>query len=121
MSSTDERQERPEIAFIDVYRPYLSLKSKFDALVSKDADINKGYNHILHSCLNRVISEMRHNDPVFDRLYKDISYGGSYYDKLAVGNLRQEFDLNVIFKVRFKPSCLDRSNGIPPLNLGSRE
>ena len=108
MSSTDERQES-----------FINLKSKFDALVSKDADINKGYNHILHSCLNRVISEMRHNDPVFDRLYKGISYGGSYYDKLAVGNLRHEFDLNVIFKVRFKLSCRDRSNGIPPLNLGS--
>ena len=94
----------------DTLESFVNLKSKFDALVSKDADIDKGYNHILHSCLGQVFSEMRQNDPVFDHFYKGIHYGGSYYDKLAVGNLRQEFDLNVIFKVRFKLSCVDHSN-----------
>ena len=64
--------------------------------------INKGYDHILHSCLDKIISGMRQTDPVFDRLYNGIHFGGSYFDGLAVGNLRHEFDLNVIFKVGFK-------------------
>ena len=67
-------------------------------------DISKGYNHILHSCLSEIISEMRQRDPVFDRLHNGIHYGGSYFDGLAVGNLRHEFDLNVIFKVGLKQS-----------------
>ena len=45
---------------------------------------------------------MRQSDIVFDRLYSGIHYGGSYFDGLAVGNLRHEFDLNVIFKVGLK-------------------
>ena len=101
MSST-EGQESSELTL----EGFVNLKSKFDALVSKDADITKGYNHILHSCLDQVISEMRQSDAVFDNLYQGIHYGGSFYDKLAVGNLRQEFDLNVIFRVRFKPSLM---------------
>ena len=112
MSSTDERHKVHDLSELALeYESFVNLKSKFDALVSKDADINKGYNNILHSCLGQVISEMRQKDSVFDQLYKGMHYGGSYYDKLAVGNLRHEFDLNVIFKVRFKPSCLDHLNG----------
>ena len=53
---------------------------------------------------------MRQSDPVFDRLYNGIHYGGSYFDGLAVGNLRHEFDLNIIFKVGFKLKIIDLSD-----------
>ena len=42
---------------------------------------------------------MRNSDPTFRHLYQDIHFSGGYYDKLAVGNLRHEFDLNIIYKV----------------------
>eukprot|EP00090_Calanus_glacialis_P016007 TRINITY_DN25115_c0_g1_i1.p1 TRINITY_DN25115_c0_g1~~TRINITY_DN25115_c0_g1_i1.p1 ORF type:complete len:479 (-),score=90.59 TRINITY_DN25115_c0_g1_i1:30-1439(-) len=78
---------------------FTNLKTKFDSLVARDADIEKGYNEILHPCLNGVINEMKNTDSTFCHLYQDIHFSGSYYDKLAVGNLRHEFDLNVIYKV----------------------
>ena len=81
---------------------FANLKSKYDALVKKDEDISKEYNRILHACLDRVLFDMRRRDETFGRLYRDLYYGGSYFDKLAVGNLRHEFDLDVIFKVRGK-------------------
>ena len=80
---------------------FVNLKSKYDALVKKDEDISKEYNKILHTCLDKVLSDMRMKDETFGRLYRDLYYGGSYFDKLAVGNLRHEFDLDVIFRVKF--------------------
>ena len=80
---------------------FINLKSKYDALVKKDEDISKGYNKILHTCLHQVLSDMR-KDKTFGRLFRqELYYGGSYFDKLAVGNLRHEFDLDVIFRVGF--------------------
>ena len=80
---------------------FVNLKSKFDAKVKKDEDINKEYNKILRACLDQVFSDMRLKDATFGRLYQDLYYGGSFFDKLAVGNLRHEFDLDVIFRVKF--------------------
>ena len=80
---------------------FVNLKSKFDAKVKKDEDISKEYNKILRACLDQVLSDMRLKDATFGRLCQDIYYGGSYFDKLAVGNLRHEFDLDVIFRVKF--------------------
>lgn len=79
---------------------FKSLKQKFDVLVKKDEDVNKGYNKIFHTCLTQIISDMKRSDATFGRLYREIFYGGSFYDNLAVGNMRHEFDLNVILHVR---------------------
>ena len=75
---------------------FANLKFK----VKKDEDISKEYNKILHACLDRVLSDMRRRDETFGRLFRELYYGGSYFDKLAVGNLRHEFDLDVIFRVK---------------------
>ena len=77
-----------------------NLKTKFDASVSKDGATSKAYNEILHTCLGKIMEDMRRADPTFARLCRgDVYYGGSYFDGLAVGNLRHEFDLDVIFRV----------------------
>ena len=99
---------------------FANLKSKYDALVKKDEDISKEYNRILHACLDRVLFDMRRRDETFGRLYRDLYYGGSYFDKLAVGNLRHEFDLDVIFRVKDKTSFFRRLTfNISHLYVGS--
>lgn len=84
---------------------FVNLKSKYDALVKKDEDINKEYNKILHTCLEQVLSDMRMRDATFGRLFREVYYGGSYFDRLAVGNLRHEFDLDIIFRVKLFFCC----------------
>ena len=56
---------------------FLNSKSKYDAKVKKDEDISKEYNKILHTCLDKVLSDMRMKDETFGRLYRDLYYGGT--------------------------------------------
>ena len=78
---------------------FINLKTKFNTLVARDTAIEKGYNDILHTSLHTVISEMKNSDRTFGQLFQDVHFSGSFYDKLAVGNFRHEFDLNVIYRV----------------------
>merc|ERR1712226_435425 len=38
-------------------------------------------------------------DANFGTLFSDYHFSGSYYDKLAVGDIRHEFDLNIVFGI----------------------
>eukprot|EP00092_Neocalanus_flemingeri_P010704 GFUD01011530.1.p1 GENE.GFUD01011530.1~~GFUD01011530.1.p1 ORF type:complete len:475 (+),score=103.02 GFUD01011530.1:143-1567(+) len=78
---------------------FINLKAKFNSLVARDTEIEKGYNEILHTSLSTVLGEMKNTDSTFGQLFQDIHFSGSFYDKLKVGNFRHEFDLNVIYKV----------------------
>ena len=77
----------------------VNLKEKFNSLVSKDKYITKGYNEIMHGSLNRILQEMQETDPRFKKYYTETFYGGSHFDKLAVGNVRHEFDTDLLFRV----------------------
>ena len=77
----------------------LNLKDKFDRVVAKDKSITKGYNEIMHGCLNTVLQKMKDTDETFNKYYTESFFGGSYFDKLAVGNVRHEFDCNLLYRV----------------------
>jgi len=76
-----------------------NLKARFDMLVARDSEIERAYNYIMHNSLQKVVELMKQSSSDFSSLYRDIYYGGSFYDNLAVGGLRHEFDLDIIYKV----------------------
>ena len=62
-----------------------NLKLRFDTLVARDTEIDKEYNYIMQNSLQPIISKMKETSEDFSNLYKDIYFGGSFYDNLAVG------------------------------------
>ena len=74
------------------------LKERFEQYVVKDGDLEKRVNIVMHSCRETVTLEMK-KDEDFGELFQEYHFSGSYYDKLAVGDIRHEFDLNAVFGV----------------------
>ena len=66
-----------------------------------DKDISKS-NQIIEFLKTDVVNAMKQSDPLFNVLYREIYFSGSYYDDLKIGK-PDEFDLNfVIDKSPFK-------------------
>lgn len=53
---------------------------------------------MLEAVLEAIIQKAKFKSEDFSELYREIYYGGSYYDKLKVKSTDYEFDLNVVFK-----------------------
>lgn len=53
-------------------------------------------NRILQQVTDEIIGIMKQKDPLFKAMYERKFYGGSFYDKLKVGN-PDEFDLDLVF------------------------
>ena len=85
------------------------LKKRHDQYVAKDSDMEKRVNSILHVCLGAVTEEMKKEED-FGQLFQEFHFSGSYYDKLAVGNIRQEFDINVVFGIPEESYVIRNSN-----------
>ena len=85
------------------------LKERYDQYVAKDSDMEKRVNSILHVCLGAVTEEMKKEED-FGQLFQEFHFSGSYYDKLAVGNIRQEFDINVVFGIPEESYVIRNSN-----------
>ena len=52
----------------------------------------------MKAVLEAVLREAKNKSEDFSELYREIYYGGSYYDKLKVKSTDYEYDLNVVFK-----------------------
>ena len=63
-----------------------------------DDQRSKDHSDVLKSVLEAVILAAKNKSDDFSELYREIYYGGSYYDKLKVKSTNYEFDLNVVFK-----------------------
>ena len=74
------------------------LKKRFDEFVVKDAELGKQVNAVMHGC-REVLTKKMKEDEEFGELFQEYHFSGSYYDKLAVGNIRHEFDLNLVFGI----------------------
>ena len=74
------------------------LKQRFNEFVVKDADLGKQVNAVMHGCREMLTKKMK-EDEEFGELFQEYHFSGSYYDKLAVGNIRHEFDLNLVFGI----------------------
>ena len=59
---------------------------------------SKDHGEVLESVLSAVIQVAKDKSEDFSELYREIYYGGSYYDKLKVKSTDYEYDLNVVFK-----------------------
>ena len=64
----------------------------------KKIDIQKS-NQILDWLTNDVVDAMKKNDKLFNSLFRDIYYSGSYYDGLKIRE-PDEFDLNIVLDTR---------------------
>ncbi|KAL1517801.1 hypothetical protein ABEB36_001524 [Hypothenemus hampei] len=73
-------------------RPLDYINSKFIKLTSYEIKRN---NIILKMVSSTIINSMREMDDLFNCMYKEIFYGGSYYDKLKVGK-PNEYDLDLV-------------------------
>ena len=60
----------------------------------KKIDIQKS-NHVLDWLRNDVVDAMKKNDRLFNSLFREIYYSGSYYDGLKIRG-PDEFDLNIV-------------------------
>ena len=74
------------------------LRKRFDEFVVKDAKLEKDVNNVMHTC-REVLTKKMKEDEEFGELFQEYHFSGSYYDKLAVGNIRHEFDLNLVFGI----------------------
>lgn len=68
------------------------INQKFVTLKTPEVAYN---NELLKSALGLIINIMRTEDFLFNTLYKEIYYGGSYFDDLKVGK-PDEFDLDLL-------------------------
>ena len=74
------------------------LRKRFDEFVVKDAKLEKDVNAAMHTC-REVLTKKMKEDEEFGELFQEYHFSGSYYDKLAVGNIRHEYDLNLVFGI----------------------
>ena len=88
-----------------------SLKYMFDQLVSRDKELDSAYSKIMQSSLEKLLETMRQQSADFEALYNGIYYGGSFYDNLAVGKIRHEFDWEVIYKIPAKFITIKQCEG----------
>lgn len=71
------------------------INQKFVTLNTSEVAHN---NKLLKTALELIINIMRKEDPLFQTLYKEIYYGGSYFDDLKVGK-PDEFDLDLLLEL----------------------
>ena len=77
----------------------------------KKIDIQKS-NQILDWLKNDVVDAMKKNDVLFNSLFREIYYSGSYYDGLKIKE-PDEFDLNIVLDARKFEDSLTLVDGSP--------
>uniref|UniRef100_V5H2F2 Uncharacterized protein n=1 Tax=Anoplophora glabripennis TaxID=217634 RepID=V5H2F2_ANOGL len=76
-----------------------TINQRYIAL-SEEEEIRN--NAILRVVVEPIIQKMQEKDKLFKKLYKDMFFGGSYYDGLKIGS-PNEYDLDLLLK--FPPPC----------------
>ena len=80
------------------------LTDVFAEVISLDDHITKRAKAIVTNFVTGIfMDEMEKKDSLFCSLYQEVSYAGSFYDGLRVGEAA-EFDLNVVLRL---PFCLN--------------
>ena len=74
------------------------LEDLYNREIKIDDDEVEFYRGLLNAMIQFIIPEMKRASPDFANLFRNIYYGGSFFDGLKVGSTPQEFDLNVLFK-----------------------
>ena len=74
------------------------LEQLYIQRVQVDEGLQNEYRGLLKHVVDLMISKMKALSPVFEALYRETYYGGSFFDKLKVNSSKQEFDLNIVFK-----------------------
>ena len=74
------------------------LEQLYTERVRVDEALQDEYRALLKHIVELMISKMKAVSPDFNALYREIYYGGSFFDRLKVNSTEQEFDLNIVFK-----------------------
>ena len=74
------------------------LERLFNEHVKLDDQISGLHQKVLNTILEVLIHEAREVSPDFKEVYREIFYGGSYFDKLKIKSTPYEYDLNFVFK-----------------------
>lgn len=80
----------------------VSCVKNVSTTVKIDPNIEKQNKRILNEFLDRMLPAMKLNDPDFAKIYQKLYYTGSYYENLRISD-PNEFDINLILKLPFKP------------------
>ncbi|KAL1497648.1 hypothetical protein ABEB36_008571 [Hypothenemus hampei] len=71
------------------------VNGNFISLVDEEVKKN---NKLLKALLNEMIQKMKESDPLFELLYEECFYGGSFYDGLKVSR-PDEYDIHMLMKI----------------------
>jgi len=74
------------------------LRQRLQEHVTKDKELEARVNEVMHTCREQI-TELMTRDAKFGTLFSEYHFSGSYYDKLAVGDIRHEYDLNIVFGI----------------------
>ena len=75
------------------------LEELYIRKIRLDEEKDRKCQRVLTEVLKTVIDKAKEKSHDFIELFKEIYYGGSYYDNLKVRSTDFEFDLNIVFKI----------------------
>ena len=74
------------------------LENLFDNDIKLDETQKKKTKRVFDKVVPLVIDTAKQVSDEFKELYREIYYGGSYFDRLKVKSTEFEFDLNIVFQ-----------------------
>ena len=78
------------------------LENLFDNDIKLDETQKKETKRVFDKVVPLVIDTAKQVSDEFKELYREIYYGGSYFDRLKVKSTEFEFDLNIVFQTQKK-------------------
>ena len=73
------------------------LENLYNAEVKLDEQTSQLHQRVLNKMLETLIQQAKEVSPEFREVYREIFYGGSFFDKLKVKSTPYEYDLNFVF------------------------
>ena len=73
------------------------LEKLFNEKVKLNEHSSQLHQRVLNKMLETLIEQAREVSPGFREVYREIFYGGSYFDNLKVKSTPYEYDLNFVF------------------------
>ncbi|XP_071040188.1 cyclic GMP-AMP synthase-like receptor isoform X2 [Parasteatoda tepidariorum] len=83
--------------------PGVSILKEILKNIKLDEDLIRENNAILHEFLRTFIYKLKEVDELFDLLFSEFRYFGSFYSDLRVST-PDEFDINMVFRLPVKDS-----------------
>ena len=74
------------------------LENLYDKEVKLDEGSSQLHQRVLNKMLDTLIQQAKEVSPEFKEVFREIFFGGSFFDHLKVKSTPYEYDLNFVFK-----------------------